>query len=187
MPKCPKCNTEYPDDVTKCMQCDESLSSDLTKTDFLHSSSSSYSKKEDDYKDQRSSAIMFFGFSIMGLIYLGLNLSGILNLINGPFSYCVLGALFLGIFYLGVDSLKKSKESFKGIDSEKQLTMQIESFLKGNNDLSSLDEADWSLLSEEELFFKRTEKLKKMITEQFGNIDEAFLDSLVESYYDENY
>lgn len=149
------------------------------------SSGSAYVLKKDAYKEHRSSASMFFAFSIGGLIFLGLNVVGIIQFVNGLFSYLVMGAMFVGFFFLGIYSLRKAKEISTGIDAENELTQKINSYLKALGDISSIDEADWSGLTDEVLYFKRTTKLKQMVQQKFGIQNEAYLDVVIEEFYNE--
>ena len=159
----------------------EEMSADAT-TDQDHPKSA-FITKEAAFKEQRSSAIMFFVFSIAGLLFVGLNIAGIIQFINGILSYTVMSGLFLGFLFLGFYSLRKSKEFAAGIDTEKELMTKMNAYLD-EIDISSIDEASWSELSEEVLFFKRNSKLKDLLLAQFGNIDDDFLDYVIEEYYD---
>lgn len=40
-------------------------------------------------------------------------------------------------------------------------------------------------LSEEQKYFKRTDKMKQLIENKFMNLDEAFLDNFIDEYYQE--
>lgn len=159
---------------------------DNHELEMTSSAGSSYVLKKDAYKEHRSSASMFFVFSIGGLIFLGLNITGILQLINGLFSYFVMGAMFIAFFVLGIYSLRKAKEISTGMDAENELTEKINAYLEGLGDISTIDEADWSGLNDELLYFKRTTKLKQMVLQKFGAQNEAYLDVIIEEFYNAN-
>lgn len=159
---------------------------DNHELEMTSSAGSSYVLKKDAYKEHRSSASMFFVFSIGGLIFLGLNVAGILQLINGLFSYFVMSAMFIAFFVLGIYSLRKAKEISTGMDAENELTEKINAYLEGLGDISTIDEADWSGLNDELLYFKRTTKLKQMVLQKFGAQNEAYLDVIIEEFYNAN-
>ena len=167
---------------------DEEFTMESDEKDSLLNSSSggAYVMKEDAYKEHRSTASMFFVFSIAGLIFLGLNIVGVIQYINGLFSYLVMGALFVAFFYFGIDSIRKAKEISTGIDAEKELTQKINTYLNSLGEIASIDEADWSGLNDELLFFKRTTKLKQMVIQNFGAQNEAYLDVIIEEFYNAN-
>lgn len=165
---------------------ENSLNDSEEENSLLKSTGGAYVMKEDAYKEHRSTASMFFVFSIAGLIFLGLNVIGIIQYINGLFSYLVMGALFVTFFYFGIDSMRKAKEISTGIDAEKEMTQKINTYLKSLGEIASIDEADWSGLNDELLFFKRTTKLKQMVIQNFGAQNEAYLDVIIEDYYNTN-
>lgn len=146
-------------------------------------SKATYITKEASYKENLSSGRMFIGFSIAGLIYVMLNAFGVLSLINGAFSYTVITAMFVGFMVLGLSSLKHAKQLSGGIDAERKLTNDINAFLEELGDITNYDDADWSGLSDEILYFKRTTRLKEMIQEKFGEQNESYLESIVEEFY----
>lgn len=169
---------------------DEEDAMDENQDDFESStakpskSSSIFATKEDAYKEHRSNGTMFIGFALAGFVYIGLNIAGVLHLINNIFSYCVMSALFIGFFVLGISSFKKAKEVSGGLDAERELTAQMNEYLKSLGNISSIDDEDWSTLGEEVLFFKRTSRLKQMLLTKFGELDENFMDKIIEEYYD---
>lgn len=150
------------------------------------SSSSTYVKKEDAYKDNHSTGTMFLGFSILGFVFVGLNIAGVITFINGLFSYLVMSGLFVGFFLLGIYSLKRAKEVSGDIDAENQMTADINAYLDNLGDLTSIDDADWNGLNDEILYFKRTNRLKEMITAKFGTLNDDYLDCIIEEYYNEH-
>ena len=150
------------------------------------SSGSAYVMKEDAYKEHRSTASMFYVFSIAGLIFLGLNVAGVIQYVSGLFSYLVMGALFIAFFYFGIYSSRKAKEISTGIDAENELTQKINTYLNSLGEIPSMDEADWSSLNDELLYFKRTTKLKQMVIKKFGAQNEAYLDVIIEEFYNAN-
>lgn len=187
MPFCPKCNKKYDKDTIICPDCKDTLVEENESNYNLRKSTKVFSKKEDTYKDQRSTGIMLLVFSILGLIFLALNIAGVFHFFNGIFNYCLIGALFLGFLIASFSCFKSAKEAAKGMDAENKLTDDIHAFLTEYVTTSSFDEPDWSNLSNELLFYKRTDKLKALVNEKFGTQDDAYLDCIIEEFYDINF
>ena len=57
---------------------------------------------------------------------------------------------------------------------------------KKNFDVAKIDEPSWSSYSDELLFFYRINKTKKIIQKQMGEMNEAYLDLILEEYYNEH-
>lgn len=143
-----------------------------------------YDSYETAYKEHRSSAYLFLGFSVLVFIYILLNAFHVIQFISGVFSYCIISALCLGLVFLGLSSLKKVKELSEHLDGEQQLTKKINEFLNDLGGFSKLDEPDWSELSEDVIYFKRTARIRQLLTAEFGELEENYLDKVIEDYYD---
>lgn len=177
---------EVPDFAEEADELEETSEEDEleeVKPSTKKQSKSLYAKKEDAYKENQSSGIMFLTFSIVGLIFVALNVTKVITFINGILSYTVLTAMFVGFFFLGIYSLKRAKEASGGIDAERELTNNIITYFDSFGDITNIDEADWSDLNDELLYFKRTNLMKKMVTEKFGEQNEDYLDCIIEEYY----
>lgn len=161
----------------------DEVDSEETKTSVSKPSKGLYAKKEDAYRENRSSGIMFLTFSIVGLIFVALNATKVITFINGLLSYTVLTAMFLSFFFLGIYSLKRAKEASGHIDAERELTNNITAYFDSFGDITNIDEPDWSDLNDELLYFKRTNLLKRMVIEKFGEQNEDYLDCIIEEYY----
>lgn len=179
MSESPQPEYEYEDNLS-----DEELTPDATA--FTRANGSTYIMKEDAYKEYRATAMMFFTFSIVGLLFVALNVIGIIPFIQGVFSYVVTGTMFVAFFFFGLHSLQRAKQVSTGIDAENERTRQIHTFLTDLGDLTTLDEESWSQLTDELLYFKRTQKLKELIIEHFGAMDESYLDTIVDEFYNSN-
>lgn len=103
---------------------------------------------------------------------------------NNYIAYGVLGCMFLLFLILGIRSLSSSKIYSGKISEENHLKDEIMQWAK---DAFQKDEIDAACslddLAEEEKYFKRFELMKKRTSEKFLNLDQAFLESLIDELY----
>lgn len=149
--------------------------------------SATYVKKEEQYKDLSSSAVTFLIVSIAGLILLGLNIAGVISIFSGALSYIVMGAVFIAFLIIGITTYTKSKQVEKQISEENTLTDTIEEWLDATLSSEKVQELADSSAAPEVQFLQKVEKMKLLVTEHFGEMDELYLDRLVEEYYNDRY
>lgn len=105
----------------------------------------------------------------------------------------VMGAMFLLFIVFGIVSLRDSKHLLMKAKSESSLVSEITRWCANNLDAAGIDEllfADEEAveeLSDEEKYYRRTEKMKAVIVDKFMNLDEAFVENFVDEYYQELY
>lgn len=146
-----------------------------------------YVKKEDQYKDLKSTAFTFFFVALLGIGVLILNAVGVLPLFDGVMTYIVMGGLFIAFLYIGVTTYAKSQKVEKEISSENNLTQSIERWLNQNITKEHLDAIDKESDNPEISFFKKIDHMKELILEEFGEVDEGYLDQLLEEYYNSHF
>jgi len=146
-----------------------------------------YVKKEEQYKDLKSSAGTFVVVSFLGLLYLILNAVGVIHFFAGPLPYVVMSLLFVAFLYIGITSYLKAKKVETEIGEENRVTEAINTWLLQNVTAEQLDSLTQNETTEEIRFFHKLEKMKEMIITQFGEIDESYLDRLVEEFYNNNF
>ncbi|MDF2512619.1 MAG: hypothetical protein K0S04_2485 [Herbinix sp.] len=146
-----------------------------------------YVMKADQYKDLTGTVWIFLLFGIAGLVVVLLNVIGVLHFFNGWIPNTVMGALFLFFLYVAQSTSSKAKKVQTEIDEENKLTEQINDWLKANVTevlVSSLQDEN---ISDELNYIRVTDKVKDMLIEEFGNQNLAYLDRLIEEYYNENF
>ena len=97
-----------------------------------------------------------------------------------------MGGMFIIFVFVGIGSLKSTKRIKEEAKEEKELYDEVISWAMKNISKEELDsgaEED----SEEMLYFKRTEKIRQMIEEEYEVAEEAFLDKLVDDIYEKLY
>lgn len=157
--------------------------------DSLKASGGTYRKKSERADDLKSSGEVLLVFGILGCIALLLIDFGILPIrfgnrimMNG-----IMFALFFFFIGFGVYSLKGARKFRAEASDEDALTERIDQWAKGNltaegiDAAAELDESD----ADEICFFKRTEAIRQKIADEFEGVDEAYLDSMAETIYQE--
>lgn len=148
-----------------------------------------YRKKSEQADDLRSSGEVLLVFGIFGCIAMILIDLGILPIRFGNriMMNVIMFALFLFFIGFGIYSLKDARKSRAEASDEDRLTEQIHTWVKEHLTAELVDEA--SGLEEEDAdeirFFKRTEVIKKKIAAEFQEAEEAYLDNLAETVYQE--
>lgn len=99
----------------------------------------------------------------------------------------VMGVLFLIFIIMGISSFKTYKIQVGKAEKENSLKEELKKFCQENLTRESIDEglAFDEEESEESFYFKRTEKMKAVITETFLNLDDAYLEHFVDELYEE--
>ena len=160
---------------------------EITAFDNETKSSSAYVMKEDQYKDLTGTVWIFLFFGVVGLIIVGLNVIGILSFFNGWIPNLVMGAMFACFLYVAVSTNKKAKKVQTEIDGENKLTKEINEWLKVNITESFLSSIHNDSVSEELNYLKATDTIKDMLVKEFENQNLAYLDRLIEEFYNENF
>lgn len=160
----------------------------LNETKKLRSSSSSvYIKKEDQFKDLNSSAWMFFIFGAALSLFLVLNILKAVHFLNGALPHVLVGILSLGLLYLGVNSLQRARKVKALIEEENLLTHKLNQWLQSNITEAYLEQIKDTSLSHEIDYFNQMEHIKEQIAAQFGEMEEAYLDQILDEFYDSRF
>lgn len=146
------------------------------------------SERAENYKSS-AFALLFVG--IIGIIFLVLSYLKVIPInlaanINALF-YVVMGFMFIAFIFIGIKTMSSAKAIAQTADDEDKLTEDIYTYFKMSCSATSIDEIafteDSALLSEEEKFFPRSNTIKRIIIDKFGQLDEAYLTELTESVY----
>lgn len=146
-----------------------------------------YEKKSEKSKELRSTAITFFAFGIGGLILVILNAIGFVSFINGTLAYIVMTGLFLAFIAIGANSVTRAKKTALEAIEEEEKTTKINCYLEDNITKQVILSMKDEQLSEEANFIKIMEGIKSMVIGEFGTIDAAFLDYIVEEFYNSHF
>lgn len=149
-----------------------------------------YVNNEERAEENRTSAYTLLTVGGIGLIIIILIFLGVINLhLSLTSKYMitgVMGVLFILFIVMGIVSMKNSKILKRKASKENNLTQQIKKWCLENIRMDQVDEQLEIQEQPEELkYFQRFDFMKKKIQNQFVNLDEGYLDRLVEEVYSE--
>lgn len=149
----------------------------------------------DKIKDLKSTAYTFLLVGFAGFLFVILLAFKIIRFSLAenihPFMYLVMGALFIIFIAIGFHSMKNARNLAQEAKEESDLTEDIMSWFKKNFTSQDIDGTTDSYLSEEPLeeikYYKRCEEIKNILVKTYGELDEAYLDKIVEDLYNHLY
>lgn len=146
-----------------------------------------YQDSSERASDNRSSGWMLLIFGIVGLAVVILGVLGVLPVgFGNKYLYCgVMGAVFILFVVAGVVSMKNAKFFDKKAESENSLKSTLLEWCRDNLDASEIDSKVGGSDGTEVQYFKRMSYIKAKLNHQFVNLDQGFLDRLLDdSIYD---
>lgn len=149
-----------------------------------------YMNNEEKAEDSRTSAYALLGVGSLGFVVVILFFLGIIDMnmsLTGKYMITgVMGVLFVLFIIMGIVSLKNSRILTKKAYKENNLTVEIKKWCISNMEKESIDQELGLLELQDELkYFQRIDYMKQMISRQFMNLNEAYLDRLIEEVYPE--
>lgn len=149
-----------------------------------------YVNNEEKAEDNRTSGYTLLTVGGIGFIAVMLIFFDVINVTalqsNKYMITGVMGVLFLLFIIMGIISLRNSKIFKKKAGKENNLTIEIKKWCTTNLREEEIDSQLGLAEEQEELkYFQRFDYVKKAIQKQFVNLDEAYLDRLVEEVYTE--
>lgn len=149
-----------------------------------------YMNNAEKAEDSRTSAYALLGVGSLGFVVVVLFFLDIVELnmsLTGKYMITgVMGVLFVLFIVMGIISLKNSRILTQKAYKENNLTVEIKKWCMIYMDKETIDrELELSEQPEELKYFQRTAHMKQMIRKQFMNLDEAYLDRLIEEVYPE--
>lgn len=161
------------------------------KMPVYHAYQNSASKAEDN----RTSAYTLLFVGILGFILVLLIFVGVIplyqNATTTKYLMCgVMGAMFILFIVFGSVSMRNSKILFIKAKSEDSLLSELTKWCERNLnaeqiDAGLFDDMTGQTIAEEQKYFKRSDRMKTIISDNFMNLDEAFLEHFVDEYYQE--
>lgn len=145
-------------------------------------------------EEHRSSAYTLLAVGGLGLIVIVLFFFDLLPIHVTAFSKYmisgVMGVLFILFLVMGVISMKNSRLLAKKAGKENNLTKEITAWCFDNIKVNELDRTIFTTaedegLSEEIKYFKRFDRIKEILAQQFVNLEEGYLERLIDEIYSE--
>ncbi len=157
-----------------------------------------YQSSASKAEDNRSSAYTLLAVGGIGFIVVVLIFCNVIPLYRNAgitkYLVCgVMGAMFVLFIVFGIVSMRDSKLLLVKAKSENSLRSEIKKWCQENLDSAAVDalilkeEDSGGELTGEEMYYRRTEKIRAAIEDKFMNLDEAFVDDFVDEYYQELY
>lgn len=145
--------------------------------------------KKEKYRDYQSTGIMFIAVAVIGIAVITLNLLGVITVFrtSGASSvlfYCVMYAMFIIFLFVGMNSFKNAAGIREASVSEETFLQELNTFIEENITASAFDSVDTDGISQEELYFRRTELIRTMICEKYPDIDAGLLEQTIDQAYD---
>lgn len=145
-----------------------------------------YVKKSDKYKDLRSSGISLIIVGILGDIYIILNALSLTPIkfegISSVLFYIVMGTLFNVFLIGGILSFRSACRIREDIGKEETLTEDILKYITSEFPTEMFEEK-FKTSDENSIYFERTDFIRSEITKKFGELEESYLDNLIEQIY----
>lgn len=149
-----------------------------------------YINNEEKAEDNKTSAYTLLavgalGFAVIILIFMDV-IPVYMSVTNKYIVTGVMGVLFVLFIVMGGVSLKNSRILFKKASKENNLTREIKKWCINNLHMQDIDqELELADQPEELKYFQRAAYMRGAISRQFMNLDEGYLDRLIDEVYPE--
>ena len=164
---------------------------DFDEESFFGGGDNTYVKKADKYDDVKSSAFTMLIVGLLGLIFITLTVTKVINL---PISettswlfYSIMGLVFLAFVVAGFFSFRRSIKLKDEAEIENKKIDEINEWVKENLTVDVVDSDIDTSETVEILYFARAEKIKNLLMHQFEDVDEGLIDLLTENIYQKLY
>lgn len=149
-----------------------------------------YVNNEEKAQENRTSAYTLLTVGGVGLVLVSLVFVEVIDMgmsHTGKYMMTgVMGVLFVLFIIMGIVSMRNSRIFRKKAGKENNLTIEIKKWCVRNLSREEIDSSlELTKVQEELKYFQRFDYVKKAILRQFMNLDEGYLDRLIEEVYPE--
>ena len=143
--------------------------------------------------DLFSTLVVFSIFGVIGLIALLLELLGVTHFMNTMMLIMIIAIVCIGIPVVLITTFKSYKKTKILAVEEEKLTASLTEWMESVFTKESVHRMLYSLrvnapgLPEEQLYLMLNQSMKKRVIDQFGEIDESYLDYIVDNFYDTHF
>ncbi|MDO4292035.1 MAG: hypothetical protein Q4C65_02275 [Eubacteriales bacterium] len=190
MPCCPKNESEYRGETEIRTDSPAADASGLLRPEASGGVYEEAARKAENFK---SGAWTLLTVGIIGLVLVILLVLGLLPLRLAPEArvsvFVVMGTLFGVFIAMGINSFSSYKKQTKEAVRESALKEELTRYCRENLSCQKIDSACGIADGEEAetAYFKRTAEMKLLISENFLNLNEEYLDHFVDEMYDRIY
>lgn len=166
---------------------DEEDYTDIPNVEHINKSGV-YVNNQEKAEENKTSAFTLISVGVIGLVLIALFFFDILPINLPKFNKYmitgVMGAMFLLFFVMGLVSLRNFKVFKNNASTENRLSDEIKNWCKNNFNKETVDgKFDFKDEPDEIRYFQRFKYIKDNINSQFMNLDEAYVDRLVDEIY----
>ena len=153
----------------------------------------SYVPMAEKVSDLFSTLVVFSIFGAIGLAALILELIGVTHFMNTMMMIMLIAIVCIGIPIVLVTTYKSYIKTKALTAEEEKLTASLTEWMESVFTKEAVHRMLYSLrvnapgLPEEQLYIMLSQAMKKRVCDQFGEIDEAYLDYIVDSFYDTHF
>lgn len=147
-----------------------------------------YVKQEDRYRDYNSTGYTFVVMGVFGVVFMALSWAKVIGAFRGNLiAQVVFSVISIGCIIIGIQSLSKARYLKKEIGSEEDLTKRIIAWMDANIVKEELMAVCDPGQTEEINYFNQINLMKQQLMEEFGDENDAYLDQLIEDYYNSHF
>jgi len=171
----------------------EEMVEDSVKSCDCKRSTGSYVPMAEKKSDLFSTLVVFSLFGIAGLVVLVLELLEVVNFMNTMMLIMFIAIVCVGIPVVLLTTFKSYKKTTALAVEEAKLTASLTEWMESVFTKESVHRMLYSIrvnapgLPEEQLYLMLNQAMKKRVCDQFGEIDDAYLDYIVDAFYDEHF
>lgn len=146
-----------------------------------------FTRSADRYKENLSAGYMFIVVGILCAAFEGYALIKKLPFLRGNYlTISVIAILAAGCIIIGIVSLLHAKKMKADIGVEEKTDTAVREWLNQNITEEILSEIGKDKEPEELRYFDRIAYMKERLSEEFGEMNDAYLDQVCDDYYNEN-
>lgn len=155
--------------------------------------SSEYVNKNDKLKDLASTIVVFSILGVAGLVLLLLELLNVTNFMNQMMMLLIVAIVVVGVPLVLFTSIKSYKTTKILAKEENELTAKLNDWMEHNFTKETIHRILYAQrvnapqVPEEQLYLMLYQAMKKRVCDQFGDLDEAYLDYIVDEFYDSHF
>lgn len=149
-----------------------------------------YVNNEEKAEENKTSAYTLLSVGLIGLVGVILFITDVIpsnmNMSGKYMITGVMGTLFILFLVMGIVSLRNFKIFKKKACKENNLTSQIKSWCLENFNKDEIDKTlELTEITDEVKYFNRVKYLKENINKQFLNLEDSYLNRLIDEIYDD--
>lgn len=150
-----------------------------------------HDERAQEHKSSAYTLLLVGGVGMAGVVLFFLDVFSISTTSFGKYMITgVMGVTFLLFLVMGVVSMKNSRVLEKKAGKENNLTREIkhwcfENIRREDMDNSLFQSEESAACSEEIKYFRRSDRMKEMLENQFMNLEEGYLERLIDEVYPE--